>query len=172
MRWLDCALPFEQAHCLDGFGHGGRFRFAPDWGRDDMPALPDYWTAIEVATAETPFRLITPPSRHFLNSTFNDTPTSRTQAGRPSALIHADDAAALNVTDGGLVRLGNRRGSVLVHARVTDGIARGVVAVEGIWANEDFIEGIGINRLVGSTPVAPAGGAAFHDSAVWVKGEA
>ncbi|MGE5475829.1 MAG: molybdopterin oxidoreductase family protein [Bacteroidales bacterium] len=172
MRWLDCALPFEQAHCLDGFGHGGRFRFAPDWGRDDMPALPDYWTAIEVATAETPFRLITPPSRHFLNSTFNDTPTSRTQAGRPTALIHTQDAAALGIADGGLARLGNRRGSVLLHARLTDGIARGVVAVEGIWANEDFIEGIGINRLVGSTPVAPAGGAAFHDSAVWLKGEA
>lgn len=172
MRWLDCALSFEQSHFLDGFGHGGRFRFAAVWGRDDMPSLPDYWEVIEAATEETPFRLITPPSRHFLNSTFGDTPTSRAQAGRPTMLVHDEDAAKLGIVEGSKVRLGNRRGSVVVHARPTDGIARGVVAVEGIWPNEDFVEGIGINRLVGSSPVLPAGGAAFHDVAVWIRGEA
>ena len=172
LRWLDCARSFEEMHCLDGFGHDGRFRFAPQWGRDDMPALPDHWPVIEAASEETPFRLITPPSRHFLNSSFNETPTSRKQAGRPTALIHGDDAARLGLASGDRVRLGNRRGSVVVHAQVTDGIARGVVAVEGVWANEDFVEGIGINRLVGSHKVAPAGGGAFHDTAVWLRGEA
>ncbi|MCR6631152.1 MAG: molybdopterin oxidoreductase family protein [Magnetospirillum sp.] len=168
-RWLDCAPAFEQAHCLDGFGHGGRFRFAPHWGAEGMPALPDYWPVVEEACAETPFRLITPPSRHFLNSSFNDTPTSRKQAGRPTALVHTADAETLGIITGQRVRLGNRRGSVVVHAQVTEGIARGVVAVEGIWANEDFIEGIGINRLIGSQPVLPAGGGAFHDAAIWVR---
>lgn len=171
MRWLDCALTFEQAHFVDGFGHGGRFRFAPDWGRGDMPALPDHWASTEAATEETPFRLITPPSRHFLNTSFNETPSSRAQAGRPTALVHTEDAAALDIATGSKVRLGNKRGSVVVYARVTDGIAKGVVAVEGVWANEDFVEGIGINRLVGSSPVAPAGGGAFHDAAVWMRGE-
>jgi len=171
MRWLDCARPFEEMHCLDGFGHDGGFRFAPQWGRADMPPLPDHWAVIEEANAETPFRLITPPSRHFLNSSFNETPTSRKQAGRPTALIHTDDAARLGVADGQIVRLGNHRGAVVVHARTTDGIARGVVAVEGIWANEDFAEGLGINTLVGAARVAPNGGAAFHDSAVWVRPE-
>lgn len=171
MRWHDCAPSFEQAHFLDGFGHGGRFRFAPQWGKADMPALPDHWAVVEGADKDHPFRMITPPSRHFLNTTFNDTPTSRKQAGRPTVLIHGDDAARLGITADQVVRLGNRRGSVLLHARPTDGIARGVVAVEGIWANEDFLEGIGINRLIGSQPVLPAGGAAFHDAAVWLKGE-
>jgi anaerobic selenocysteine-containing dehydrogenase len=170
-RWLDCALPFDEAHCLDGFGHGGRFRFAPHWAGEGMPALPDHWPVIEEAGEDTPFRLITPPSRHFLNSSFNETPTSRRQAGRPTALVHAEDAAALGLVTGQKLRLGNRRGSVVVHAQVTDGIARGVVAVEGIWANEDFVEGIGINRLIGAAPVLPAGGAAFHEAAVWIKGE-
>ncbi len=171
MRWLDCAPSFEAAHYLDGFGHDGRFRFAPAWGADGMPELPDYWPTIEVAEDEHPFRLITPPSRHFLNTSFNETPTSRKQAGRPTLLIHAEDAARLSVAVGQKVRLGNRRGSVVVHAHPTDGIARGVVAVEGVWANEDFVEGIGINCLVGADPVLPAGGAAFHDCAVWVRGE-
>lgn len=168
-RWLDCALSFEQAHCLDGFGHGGRFRFAPQWGDAGMPPLPDHWAVVEAASPEHPFRLITPPSRHFLNTSFNETPTSRTLAGRPTALIHADDCRTLGVETGNRVRLGNRRGSVVVHAQSTEGIAKGVVAVEGIWANEDFAEGIGINRLIGSQPVLPAGGGAFHDAAIWVK---
>ena len=30
-------------------------------------------------------------------------------------------------------------------------------------------EGIGINALVGGDPVPPSGGAAFHDSAIWIK---
>ncbi|MBC7952201.1 MAG: molybdopterin oxidoreductase family protein [Rhodospirillaceae bacterium] len=171
MRWLDCAPSFEQAHFTDGFGHGGFFRFAPQWGEPAMPALPDHWDVVEAASDDHPFRLITPPSRHFLNTSFNETPSSRKQAGRPTALIHHDDAARLGIAAGQRVRLGNRRGSVLLHAQPTDGIARGVVAVEGVWANEDFLEGIGINRLIGSQPVAPAGGGAFHDSAVWLKGE-
>jgi len=173
IRWLDCAPAFEKSHYLDGFGHGGKFRFAADWaaiGPDhaSLPALPDHLDNIESADAEHPFRLITPPSRHFLNSSFTETPTSRRMAARPTALVHRDDAAQLGITDGTIIRLGNRRGSVLVHASLTDGIARGVVAVEGIWPDECFAGGIGINALVGGDPVPPSGGAAFHDSAIWI----
>jgi anaerobic selenocysteine-containing dehydrogenase len=174
MHWLDCTPSFEKQHFLDGFGHGGRFRFAPDWAAqgpagDAMPALPDHLANIEESNAEHPFRMITPPSRHFLNTSFNETPTSRRLAGRPTALIHHDDADRLGIADGSQVRLGNQRGSVVVHARRTDGIALGVVAVEGVWPDEDFVEGIGINRLIGADAAPPNGGAAFHDCAVWVK---
>jgi anaerobic selenocysteine-containing dehydrogenase len=173
-RWLDCALPFAKAHFLDGFGHGGKFRFAADWasiGPDHagLPSLPDHVDNIESADAEHPFRLITPPSRHFLNSTFAETPTSRRLAGRPTALIHTEDADRLGLTSGAVIRLGNARGSLLVHAQITDGIAKGVVAVEGIWPDECFIEGMGINSLIGADAVPPNGGAAFHDCAVWIR---
>jgi anaerobic selenocysteine-containing dehydrogenase len=174
--WHDCTPAFDRAHFLSGFGHGGLFRFAPDWaalGPDHagLPALPDHAALIEDVDCDHPFRLITPPSRHFLNTSFAETPTSQAQAGRPTALMHADDCRRLGLETGHKVRLGNGRGSVLVHLQATVGIARGVVAVEGIWRDQSFIEGIGINRLVGADPVRPAGGAAFHDSAIWVKGE-
>ena len=66
-----------------------------------MPKLPDHWTIIEEADAAHPFRLATSPSRGFLNSTFNETPTSRAQKrGRPEVMIHPDDAAALGIADG------------------------------------------------------------------------
>ena len=50
-------------------------------------------TSIEEADAEHPFRLATSPARGFLNSTFNETPTSLAQEGRPTVMIHPDDAA-------------------------------------------------------------------------------
>lgn len=172
--WHDCALPFEIAHFLDGFGHtGGKFRFAPDWKAlgpygDTLPALPDH-LPVEETSAEHPFRLTTPPSRHFLNTSFNETPTSRRQAGRPTALIHPEDCARLGITDGTMVTIGNKRGQVTVAAKPFPGIILGLVAVEGIWDDQFFPEGIGINALIGADPVAPAGGAAFHDCSCWIK---
>ncbi|WP_142848293.1 molybdopterin oxidoreductase family protein [Telmatospirillum sp. J64-1] len=173
--WADRALPFETAHFLDGFGWpDGRFRFKPDWSAvgsdtEGMPALPDHWAVTEAADDEHPFRLVTAPSRHFLNSCFNDTPTSRSQAQRPTALLHPEDCAALGLAEGGLVRIGNRRGETALHLRPFEGLRRGTVVVEGIWGSNDFPGGAGINTLVGAEAVQPAGGAAFHDTAVWLK---
>ena len=96
-RWIDCQPAFERAHYLDGFAYPDKkFRFKPDWPRvkapsngamgpwQTLPALPDYWTAIEEADATHPFRLTTSPARSFLNSSFNETPSSRAkEGGRP-----------------------------------------------------------------------------------------
>ncbi len=181
-RWLDCQPPFRQAHYLDGFPWpDGKFRFKPDWKTvpfrspyqsgpvDAMPLLPDYWTAIEVADAEHPFRLATSPARGFLNSTFTETPTSIGNEKRPTVMIHPNDAAELKIADGDHVVLGNRRGDVRLHARLFDGVCRGVVIAESIWPNAAYADGCGINTLTGADPVAPYGGAAFHDNKVWLR---
>ena len=174
-RWLDMALPFETAHFLDGFGHPDKkFHFKPDWASlgphaAGLPLLPDHAEVIDVATAERPFRMVAAPSRSFLNTTFNNTPSSVAREGRPSALMHPEDLAALGAADGDRVRLGNRQGSVVVHAKSFDGLQRGVLVVEGIWPNHAFEEGIGINVLTSADPGLPAGGAVFHDTAVWVR---
>ena len=52
--------------------------------------------AIEEATDEHPFRLATSPARQFLNSTFNETPTSLAKERRPEVMIHPEDARALS----------------------------------------------------------------------------
>ncbi len=165
----DCALPFETAHYLDGFGHtGGRFRFAPEWPAG-LPRFPDHLETIEAADGEHPFRLITPPARHFLNTSFTETPTAQKSERRPTVRLHPDDCAALGIAAGDLVRLGNRRGEVLVHAVAAEGQARGVAVVESVWPNRDFEGGAGINCLTGADPVPPNGGIAYHDIAVWVR---
>jgi len=181
-RWIDCQPDFATAHYLDGFAYpDGKFRFKPDWptvpfGRDhgrvacpSIPPLPDHWEVIEEADTEYPFRLATSPARGFLNSTFTETTTSLAREGRPEVMVHPDDAAALAVADGDEVTLGNARGSVRLHARLFDGVRRGVLIAESIWPNKAYADGRGINTLTGADPVAPFGGAAFHDNKVWLR---
>ena len=136
---------------------------------DDMPAMPDYWGIIEEADAEHPFRLATSPARAFLNSSFNETPTSLKREGRPSLFVHPDDLAALGMADGDRIIVGNRRGQVRLHAKAFAGLVRGVVISEGVFPNAAFEDGCGINTLTGAEQVSPCGGAAFHDNRVWVK---
>jgi len=175
--WIDCEHPFEKAHFLDGFPTGdGRFHFKPDWPsvgpyHAGLPALPDHWEHRDEIDAAHPFRLVSPPARTFLNSTFTETPGSRKREGSPTVLIHVDDAAKLGLSSGAAVRIGNDRGAVTVTAKLTDGVQRGVVIVEGVWPGDAFGDEsgrVGINQLVSAEPVAPVGGVAFHDTAVWV----
>jgi anaerobic selenocysteine-containing dehydrogenase len=181
-RWLDCQPPFRQSHFLDGFAWpDGKFKFKPDWHNvpfrspcksgpvDAMPPLPDYWTSIEVADEAHPFRLATSPSRGFLNSTFNETPTSLASEKRPNVMIHPDDARAYRVADGDAVVLGNELGKVRLHARHFDGVRRGVLIAESIWPNSAYPDGKGINTLVKADPIAPYGGAAVHENKVWIR---
>jgi len=57
----------------------------------------------------------------------------------------------------------------VIHVKVFAGLQRGVVVVESIWPNRAFEEGIGINALVSADPGLPNGGAAFHDTAIWIR---
>ena len=174
-RWIDAQPSFADSHFLNGFAHpGGLFRFAPDWAAlgpnaSDMPALPDHWTATEERDEAHPFRLVAPPARQFLNTSFSNSPVSRQRELRPSAILHSLDASKLGVSSGDAIILGNARGAVHLHARISDGQQPGVVVVEGVWPHGDFVRGRGINVLIGDKPAAPNDGAAFHDSAVWVR---
>ncbi|MDE2602684.1 MAG: molybdopterin oxidoreductase family protein [Bradyrhizobium sp.] len=180
--WRDLQPDFRTSHYLDGFAHvDKKFHFKADWTRvplhnagmmgpwDRMPSLPDHWTIIEEVDAAHPFRLATSPSRSFLNTTFNETPSSQAREGAPAVMIHPDDAATLDINDGDAVTLGNMRGETTLTARLFDGVRRGVLIAESVHPNKAHIGGHGINMLTGAEAVAPVGGAAFHDNKVWVK---
>jgi anaerobic selenocysteine-containing dehydrogenase len=181
-KWLDCQPPFEEAHFLNGFAYpDGKFRFRADWASTpfagdglkgpwrDMPTLPDHWAVNEMADEAHPFKLATSPARNFLNSSFTETPTSRAREQRPTALVNGQDVAALGLSDGDIVRLGNARGEIRLHLKVSSGLPRGLVVCEGVWPPSAFLDGRGVNTLTGDDSVAPFGGAAFHDARVWVR---
>lgn len=189
-RWVDLQPEFATAHFASGFAHkDGKFRFRPDWAGQiapnrppksmgllgpaaSLPEFPDHVDLIEVADAEHPFRLATSPARSFLNSSFTETPGSLKREGRPKLIVHPDDAAALGVEEGARVEIGNHRGELVLHARLLATARRGVVIAEGIWPNGAHERGEGINILVGADQPAPFGGAAFHDTKVWVRNAA
>lgn len=186
-RWIDCQPDFETAHFLKGFSFpDGRFRFRPDWTNtpapnkppkvlgafgphEALPAFPDYVAVVEEADEEHPFRLATSPARMFLNSSFTEMESSRDREGRPEVMIHPQDAARHGIEAGAVVRLGNRRGDIRLHAKVTEAAKPGVLIAEGIWPNDAHLDGEGINVLTGADPIAPYGGAAFHDNRVWLR---
>jgi anaerobic selenocysteine-containing dehydrogenase len=177
------ALTDAKAHFVHGFAWpDGRYRFAPNWqGVADMggyswvcdpaelPRFADHWDVTEPIDAETPFRLATSPARAFLNSSFAETPGSQKRHPAPSVFIHPADAAELGIVEGDKVTLGNRRGEVPLVASLFAGMQRKVLIAEGIHPNSAHRNGAGINTLIGSDPVKPFGGAAFHDTSVWVK---
>jgi len=184
-RWIDCQPPFDEAHYRTGFAWpDGKFRFSPDWQAlaapnrpadgplgpwREMPELPDHWAVTEDTTETFPFRLVTAPAPSYLNSTFNQTPSSIKREIRPSVLIHPDDADEWGLPDGSLINLVNKRGQTSVYTKKFSGVQRGVLIAEGLWPNAAHGDGWGINALTGADAVAPFGGAAFHDNHVRIE---
>jgi anaerobic selenocysteine-containing dehydrogenase len=185
--WLDCALPFERAHYLDGFAHpDGKYRFKPDWlderiARSDppphyralaaqIPPMPDHWAITDEADAAHPFRLVAAPARAFLNTSFTETPGSEIRERRPEILLNPSDMAAHRLQEGQLVTVGNERGAVCLHVRPFGGLLPGVAVAEGIWPSSKHRGGAGINTLTSAEAAAPFGGGVFHDTHVWIRG--
>jgi anaerobic selenocysteine-containing dehydrogenase len=173
--WLDCRPAFATEHFLDGFGHADKkFHFRAEWAGigpayERLPAFPDHVAVIDDGDPARPFRLVPAPSRSFLNTSFNNTPSSIAREGRPTALVHPAALAALGLASGDRLRIGNWQGSVVVYVRAFPGLQKRVVVVEGLWPNHAFEEGIGINLLTSADPGLPRGGAVFHDTAVWLR---
>lgn len=170
------AMPDEAtAHYQNGFPTAsGTFRFKPDWaafGPDHgiMPELPDHLAIIDEITPEHPYRLVAAPARQFLNTTFTELESSVKREERPKALLHPDLMAELGIEDGQQIRLGNARGEVRLEATPRDGQHKGTIVVESIWPNHAWPNGKGLNQLLSADPAPPNGGAAIHDTAVWVK---
>ncbi|MCK0195440.1 molybdopterin oxidoreductase family protein [Ancylobacter sp. 6x-1] len=181
-KFIDVQPDFDTAHYVKGFNWpDGKFRLKPNWPKvpyaapskmgpvADMPAFPDHWAVIEEATAAFPFRLVTSPARSFLNSSFTETPSSLNREKRPELMLHPEDAAPLGIACGDRVEVESPRGAVILHARIFEGVRRGVVVAESIWPNGAHEGGRGINTLTGADPVAPVGGAALHDNHVRIR---
>ncbi|MDX1737321.1 MAG: molybdopterin-dependent oxidoreductase, partial [Alphaproteobacteria bacterium] len=184
-KWIDRALPFEEAHYLTGFKHrDGKYHFKADWARfaksndpekgvgmaglepDQMPDYPDHWNVIEYPTEEMPYRLVTAPARNYLNSSFTETVTSKAKEVRPTVIVPKPTAEKLDLVDGDLVRLRSARGAVRLHVELGEAMQANTLVVESIWPNDAYLDGIGINALTGADPGSPIGGAAFHDNRV------
>jgi anaerobic selenocysteine-containing dehydrogenase len=146
--WLK--LPIADAPFADGGfpTPNGKARIdAPGIGVPDF--VPNYESAqSSPALAERyPLAMISPPARHFLNSTFVNVKSLRAIEGEPLVEIHPQDAAARGIASGALVRVFNDRGEYRCKAAVSERARPGVVNGLGVWWRKFGIDGTNVNEL-------------------------
>jgi anaerobic selenocysteine-containing dehydrogenase len=112
-----------------------------------LDGLPDYLPNHEGPKANTayPLAMVSPPARHFLNSTFVNVTSLRDVEGEPLLEIHPIDAQARGVQDGQTVVVFNERGRHVCRARVSERPRPGLVVGLGIWWRRHGINGTNIN---------------------------
>ena len=137
--------------------------------------LPGYTPAAESIDSNAelarrfPLQLISPPSPHFLNSTFVNVDSLRQAARRPELEMHTDDARERSIRSGQEVRIFNGRGSFEAVAVVGDSVRPGVVVAPGIWWSKLTGDGANANATTSTRLSDMGGGATFFDNLVDVE---
>jgi anaerobic selenocysteine-containing dehydrogenase len=144
--------------------------FSPRLAAMGQDGLPDHIANYEVPvkTDTFPLAMISPPARHFLNSSFVNVTSLRAIEVEPVLEMHADDALVRGISSGDVVKVFNDRGEYHCKAEVSRRARPGVVHGMGIWWRKFGLNGTNVNELtsqhltdIGRAPV-------FYDCAVQV----
>ena len=81
-----------------------------------------------------PLELLARKSDNFLNSTFSNLPSVQQMEELGLLEMNAADARARGIADGDTVRVFNRRGDILLKAKVNGAVQAGVVSARLFWA--------------------------------------
>ncbi len=116
-----------------------------------------------------PLAMISPPARHFLNSSFVNVKSLRTIEGEPLLEIHADDAKARGIESGAMVRVFNQRGEYRCKAEVSSRARPGVVNGLGVWWRKLGADGTNVNQLTSQRLTDIGRAPTFYDCLVEVE---
>jgi anaerobic selenocysteine-containing dehydrogenase len=175
--WKRIGAPAGTARFAEGgFGTpSGKVEFlSAAAAAEGLDPLPDYIAPLEDTRSELarrfPLAMISPPARHFLNSSFVNVASLRAIEGEPWLDIHPEDAGRRGVGDGTYVRVFNDRGSLTLRARVTDRARRGVVVALSVWWKKLARDGKNANELTRSDELTDIGRAPlYYDCLVQVE---
>jgi len=140
-----------------------------------LDPLPTYIPPAESAdsapdlAARYPLQLLSPPSPHFLNTTFVNVESLRRAEGKPVVYLHPSDAGRRKITTGDPVWVRNDRGTFHAVAEVGESVRPGVVVAPGIWWNKLSPDGRNVNNTTSSALTDMGGGATFFDNLVEVE---
>jgi anaerobic selenocysteine-containing dehydrogenase len=141
--------------------------------KQGVDPLPFYNPPAEVskAQAEEPYPLafLSPPARHFLNSSFANLARFREFEREPHLDMHPRDAAARGIADGDMVRVFNDRGSYRLRARINGKPRPGVVVAPSVWWKKYSPDGQNANNLTSQRTSDLGRGATFYDCRVQVE---
>ena len=135
-----------------------------------LDGLPDHLPNYEVAEpgGRYPLAMISPPARHFLNSSFVNLKSLRDIEAEPVLEMHPTDAAARGIADGAVVRVFNDRGNYVCKARLNDRARLGVVNGLGIWWRKLGLNGTNVNELTSQKLTDLGRAPVFYDCLVEV----
>ncbi|HZS68645.1 MAG TPA: molybdopterin oxidoreductase family protein [Burkholderiales bacterium] len=174
--WQRLALPLRFAPFAQGGfpTPSGKVEFYSEWlEKQGVDPLPFYNPPAEVADARLaeryPLAFVSPPARHFLNSSFANLPRFREFEREPHLDMHPQDAAARGISDGDLVRVHNARGSYTLRARINGKPRPGVVVAPSVWWKKFSPDGRNANNVTSQRTADLGGGATFYDCRVEVE---
>ena len=135
---------------------------------DHVPNYESVQSSPELA-ARYPLAMISPPARHFLNSTFVSVASLRAAEREPRLEMHAVDAAARGIGDGAEVCVFNDRGEYRCKAVVSPRARPGVVNGLGIWWRKLGLAGTNVNELTHQRLTDIGRAPTFYDCLVEVR---
>jgi anaerobic selenocysteine-containing dehydrogenase len=106
------------------------------------------------------------PSTATHNSTYFASPGHMQRAGEPCCWINPALATAKRIGEGDLVKLESDHGSLTLAVRLSDGIPKQMVRVDGLPRPVDCVEGYGVNVLTGPEISDLGDGATFFSTRV------
>ncbi len=168
--WLP--LPLPEAPFADGgfFTASGKAQAdAPGLGVADHVPNYECAEATPELAARYPLAMISPPARHFLNSSFVNVQSLRAIEGEPLLEIHPDDAAARGIHSGQVVAVFNDRGRYRCKAAVSTRARPGVVNGLGIWWRKLGLDGRNVNELTHQRLTDIGRAPTFYDCLVEVE---
>ena len=139
--------------------------------KQGVDPLPFYNPPAEVSTPHEkyPLAFLSPPARHFLNSSFANLARFREFEREPHLDLHPRDAAARGIADGDMVRVFNDRGSYRLRARINGKPRPGVVVAPSVWWKKYSPDGRNANNLTSQRTTDLGRGATFYDCRVQVE---
>jgi anaerobic selenocysteine-containing dehydrogenase len=152
----------------------GKCELYSEWlERQGVDPLPFYNPPAELAdetlAQRYPLAFLSPPARHFLNSSFANLPRFRDFEREPHLDMHPLDAEARGIRDGDPVRVYNGRGSYTLRARVNGKPRPGVVVAPSVWWKKYSPDGRNANNVTSQRISDLGGGATFYDCRVQVE---
>ena len=136
-----------------------------------LDGLPDYIPNHEAfnSSAAYPLAMISPPARHFLNSSFVNVKSLRDIEGEPLLEMHAVDADRRGLESGDIVRIFNARGHYRCRLEVSLRARPGVVNGLGIWWRKLGLDGKNVNELTSQKLTDLGRAPTFYDCLVEVE---
>lgn len=136
-----------------------------------LDGLPDYVANHEAFNSSPtyPLAMISPPARHFLNSTFVNVDSLQKMEAEPLLEMNPADAATRGLSDGVIVRVFNARGEYRCKLDISERARPGVVNGLGVWWRKFGLSGTNVNQLTSQRLTDFGNAPTFYDCLVEVE---